>query len=328
MINIFKDIKNVYVIAPAKAHSGGPECLQTLCYHLRNDLNINSYIYYYGNACDDEKINKEYLKYNNPVADLIDDDEKNVMIVPEVKSGIYFLKEFSKIKKIVYWLGVDGFYNTYFKKKELINFYYNSYPISRLNEFKDVVLHMAQSYYALKHLEKKGVSNAVFLGDHLNIEDELLLVDRSKKEKIVACNPEKGLEFTKKIMNNAYDIKFVELKNMTRKEVLNNLEKCMVYIDFGNFPGKDRIPREAVLKDVCIITGKNGAAENNLDISIPSRYKIERKLENISVIVNLIRDLLDNYDYRINDFIKFKNSVIDEKYDFINNLKSIFGRDY
>ena len=29
-----------------------------------------------------------------------------------------------------------------------------------------------------------------------------------------------------------------------------------LYIDFGGFPGKDRLPREAVMHDCCIITGK------------------------------------------------------------------------
>ena len=47
---------------------------------------------------------------------------------------------------------------------------------------------------------------------------------------------------------------------MTSKEVQELLSKCKVYIDFGHFPGKDRVPREAAMCNCCIITGKYGAS--------------------------------------------------------------------
>jgi hypothetical protein len=48
-----------------------------------------------------------------------------------------------------------------------------------------------------------------------------------------------------------------------------------VYIDFGNHPGRDRIPREAAAMGCVVITNRRGSAENDVDIPIPNFLKID-----------------------------------------------------
>ena len=66
---------------------------------------------------------------------------------------------------------------------------------------------------------------------------------------------------------------FIPIQGMSSIEVANLLESAKIYIDFGNHPGKDRLPREAVLSGCCIITNSKGSAKNSVDICISKKYK-------------------------------------------------------
>lgn len=57
-------------------------------------------------------------------------------------------------------------------------------------------------------------------------------------------------------MKKARELNFKPIINMTRDEVIRELQRAKVYIDFGNHPGKDRIPREAAILGCCAIVGK------------------------------------------------------------------------
>ena len=53
----------------------------------------------------------------------------------------------------------------------------------------------------------------------------------------------------------------IELKGFNNKQIINIFKKTKIYLDFGYHPGKDRMPREAVLFNNCIITNKRGSAK-------------------------------------------------------------------
>ena len=63
---------------------------------------------------------------------------------------------------------------------------------------------------------------------------------------------------------------------MTEREVEDCLSQAKVYIDFGGHPGKDRIPREAALCGCCVVTGRRGAAGNDVEVPINQSYKLVR----------------------------------------------------
>ena len=75
------------------------------------------------------------------------------------------------------------------------------------------------------------------------------------------------------------------------------MKKSMIYIDFGNHPGRDRIPREAVINGCIIITGRRGSSANDEDIPIDEKYKIDHKSENFHrIFENLCNDIFENYE--------------------------------
>jgi len=341
----------IYIAAPANNATGGPELLHQLAYHLRKDLGLNAYMYYIPND-HPTPVHPEYIHYDNPFVREIKDDERNVLIVPEVSNTINILKEYFRVRKCVWWLSVDNFYlsvllnNTrnflfsrivnklgrFFSNRPLIDIQaeiyktidFNSFQLPR--EVKDVDLHLVQSHYALNHLVNKGINkeNIFYLSDYLNINFIKAEAKLSNKDNIVVYNPKKGFNFTKKIINYAKDVNFIPIVNMTRHEVIETLQRAKVYIDFGNHPGKDRIPREAAILGCCVITNKRGSAAFYDDVPIPEGYKFEDKDENIPLIINKIKDCFEYFEERYKDFDYYRILIKQEPQNFIEDLKRLY----
>ena len=112
---------------------------------------------------------------------------------------------------------------------------------------------------------------------------------------------------------------------MTAKEVSELMNKSKVYIDFGNHPGKDRIPREAAICGCCVITGLRGSANNDIDIPIPSSYKFSEK--DPVEIINMIKSILDDYSSKRSDYEKYIEKILDEESVFEKEVTDIFTKD-
>ena len=86
---------------------------------------------------------------------------------------------------------------------------------------------------------------------------------KKKLKKNIICYSNKSNDFVKKISNYT-NYKMIELKNLNSSKIINIFQKTKIYLDFGYHPGKDRMPREAVLFNNCILTNKRGSAGNNM----------------------------------------------------------------
>ena len=319
----------VYIPAPAHHATGGPELLHQLA-HALIGLGINAVMYYIPNEHPDP-VHPAYVGYAVPFAREIVDDPDNVLIVPEVSAK--FLDGFLQIQKVLWWLSVDNYYcydnhGRFRVQKKKINDFLNRFgffnPLFFDSKLKTIDLHLVQSYYAKAFLERRGIRNIAYLSDYLN--DDFLSIETppEMKEDIVAYNPSKGYEFTKQII--AYDetLTFVPIQNMTREEVVQLLQRAKVYIDFGNHPGKDRIPREAAMLNCCVITGRKGAANYPEDLPIQEQYKFFDQQENLPGIVDMIRRCVEDFESEVKNFAGYKNKITNEKNVFMTDVKKIF----
>jgi hypothetical protein len=345
MITIFKDTK-VFVACPAKISTGGPELLHQLVFNLRKELNIDAYMYYFPSGIR-EPVHESYKKYNNPDVESIKDEAWNILIVPEIYKAIIILGSCQKIRKLIWWLSIDFFgHSRYLYRYEdkpyffILRAYHKLLRLFNLNTFniyitdhllKDPYIeqasyHLAQSFYSQKELLRQGLpeEKILYLSDYINDIFLIQEFDINKKENIVAYNPQKGYEFTRKIIGYDKNLSFIPIINLTREEVINLLKRAKVYIDFGNHPGKDRFPREAAILGCCVITGKRGAARYCEDVSIPDEYKFEDTFKNIPLIVGRIKECLTMYQEKEKDFNQYREMIRDEKSKFIADLKSIF----
>jgi hypothetical protein len=345
-IEVYNDTK-IYIACPANFATGGPELLHQFGYHLINDLGIKVFMYYYNfnSTVFLTPVHPEYEIYRVPyITDqqAIEDDKVNILVVPEVLDGLMQLKKYEKIRKGLWFLSVDNYYlgqlikEKLVNKKPLFNFSLEKY-LNKLDKLakkydykKDDLLKLADFYMAnsfrvlewfkelkpMYHLQD-NILNPLFYS--VNFEDFL-----SQKEDIVVYNPAKGLNFTRKIMSKAKYIKFVPISNMTREEVIKTLLRAKVYIDFGHFPGPERIPKEAAILGCCVITGKRGCAAFFEDVPIPDEYKFEDREENIPKIIEKIRDCFENFEERYKDFEYYRKVIRNGPQKFVEDLRKIF----
>lgn len=331
MIDIHKDTK-VYIICPAYVKTGGPELLHQLANKL-DKMGIDVTMAYYGTKEENKNYrNKNFDIYIDKAIRLedIEDNENNLLIIPEVR--LWFLKKFKKSRKCVWWLSVDGIYTnlgisncikTYRIKRTIKMILKNEISYS-LNVIKKADYHLCQSKYAMEFLKEHNVKECEYLSDYLNKSYIENSKRQEEKENNVVYNPKKGIEFTKKLIERSPDTNWVPIINMTNEEVLNLLLKSKVYIDFGNHPGKDRIPREAAMCGCCIITGKRGSAKFYEDVPIKDDFKFEDKEENIDNILEKIKTCLENYEEQNSYFEDYRKEIIGEEEKFEKDIKKIF----
>lgn len=315
--------KKIYIACPPNLATGGPELLHQLCYKLR-EKGYLSYMYYYGEYTNDP-VHERYKKYNTEYVSFIDDDQSNIIIVPEV--NIELLKTFKNIKKAIWWLSVDN----YFKPKSNIKYKIKTiFGLLEFNYRKENIIHLAQSRYAVEFLKQQDIKekNIYYLSDYLNS----IFIEESKdnakfeKKNNVLYNPKKGYEFTKKIIDRSKYLNWVPLENLKPEEMSNLMMESKVYIDFGNHPGKDRIPREAAISGCCIITGKRGSANYKDDVYIEDEFKFNDSEENIDSIISKINYIIENYANETKKFDLYRERISKEEAEFENDIDRIFSR--
>lgn len=340
----------IYVLCPANAITGGPDALHQIVFYL-NGLGINSIIAYVPNPNCNIEIPKPYNVYINSfiTKEEIVDDEENLVIIPETYS--YMAKEYKRAKVFIWWLSVDNnykrssvFYKFYYcltfplryiyrnkkykgkaKKIFLANVKKNKYSFK--NE-QENISHMCASYYALDYVgsrSKRPVYKAIepiskkFLEQYIGQKNDLSLDNRTD---VILYNPKKSDKFIIKLKNKYSDLRFFPLTGLTQDELIEKYKTSKLFIDFGPFPGAERIPKEAVLYGCAIITGKHGASAFHGDVPISEDYKFFEKHH--KAVYNKIKYVLNNYNDVYKDFNEYREVVLNLETEFIKSLKKIF----
>ncbi|MBQ6296275.1 MAG: hypothetical protein IJK81_01020 [Selenomonadaceae bacterium] len=324
-MKLYPDSK-VYVLCPRNYASGGPELCHQLCSQLIR-LNINAFMFYIPNTSKNNPVPEVYIKYHLPYTFDLEDSEKNIFVIPEYFSE--YLYTVKKIQRVFWWLSVDN----YIKK---ISILLNSHlskvmtePTPKFFYFSKEdsnITHFFQSEYTRQFIIINGITNAKSVETCMNQNflNYANNVDLNKKENIVAYNPSKGIEITQQLIKLAPDIDWRPIKGMTVEQVKEFLTKAKVYIDFGNFPGRERLPREASLMGCVVITGKRGAAANDIDINIPAEFKFDDSKLNPQQVIEKIRMIFENFVCEFNKQKAFRDKELAAKKNFTNEVAEAF----
>jgi len=337
----------VYVFCPYGTETGGPEALHQLVYYI-NKISHIAKIVYIDIAKKNKQIPSAYKVYVSDYLLLEDivDNEDNIIICPE--TTISFLNKFEKCKKYIWWLSVDN--NTNNKKKKKIQrvitkifdintykkIFTGKYSIKKINTFiknKNYVFdnedksitHLCASYYAYDYVSKKTKNKCLLLIEPISLFylQQGKYLESSIRKDVVLYNPAKNYKFTKKIVKKNKSIKFLPLKGYSQKELLELYRTSKLYIDFGTFPGAERIPKEAVYNGCVVITGKNGASKFYEDVPLPESNKIESKIKNIPLISKKIIDVLRDYPNEIKKCSEYVKTVDNLESNFIKQIQTI-----
>jgi hypothetical protein len=287
----------VYVNVPAGAVAGGVESLYQLVDAI-NSVGGKAYVVF-----DKPQVNaipEKYHHYNLITTSEIEDNNNNWIVYPEVWTGR--IDEYKNIKKAIWWLSVDNNHG----------------------QFKDWhredITHFYQSYYAMSYVINNGASYYLPVFDYINDKYIHTHTVHENKQNIVCYNPAKGQDITNKIISLNPDIKFVPLVNMTESEIIETLKISKVYIDFGNHPGRDRIPREAALLHNCVITNFAGSAMFYNDVPIKTEYKTDTP----ETIGDKIRDCFNNFEKNISNFELYRRMIKEQRQQTFNQAAQIF----
>jgi hypothetical protein len=346
----------IFVTCQAYSTTGGFELLHQLVYKL-NKIKDNCALIYYHNF-DSTKLEHPtpdiYMKYTHgKFVTKIIDNKHNVLILPEVFTN--YIDIYKNIKIVVWWLSVDNFhisieninkgrkfnYIDYKKGKKyrlfkLLN-YINIKPDYPFNPFrkkvllsKRVLLHAYQSEYARNFLETKKLKPILPLSDFLNAAFFQNQNSKNEKDDVILYNPKKGFEITKELIAFMPEYKWIPLENLTPIEMEKLMKKSKIYVDFGNHPGKDRIPREATINGCVVITNKKGSASNYLDVSIDNLYKFQDPIERKEDFKKLVKNIYSNFHSHFVNFDSYRIKIRKEEalfekellvfYEFLNKF--------
>lgn len=304
---------NYYIVCPAKIQSGGPELAHQMCCEL-NKLGKNAYMYYAeSNRLEPVDVDapQKYLKYKTThVTDIREvENGDNIVIVPEAATA--WISGIKNCKKALWWMSVDNYiHNT--KEKDL----------PQIREYVDI--HLVQSKYAYEYVKNTvGVSEEkiMYVSDYIG-EKYLLDIPEVKRMNIALYNPKKGLERIKPVIENTSDfLKWIPLINLSEEDMIAYMHISKIYVDFGNHPGKDRIPREAAACGCCVVTNRRGSAAYHEDVSIPDKYKIDDE-RNIIMISNVLYKICTDYNNVHKDFNNYREKIFNEKEKFCIEIEA------
>jgi hypothetical protein len=321
--------QNIYILCPGGLVTGGPELL----HQLADALNRSGHRAFmlYAPLDRTHETPAPYLRYSAPAAVKPRFTGDDIVVMPEV-----FIREaarFAPAKVYFWWLSVDNFYVSV-DATRLARYFGKGFArrlaIWRLRKHVDT--HLYQSEYARLKLVETSLSPAAPLSDYLAEEflEAISAPSIVPREDIVAFNPAKGKTQTDAIFaaleRDGLPLpRLTPIVGMSREEIRDLLSRAKVYIDFGNHPGKDRIPREAAAMGACILVNKRGSASNPIDIPIPARFKIDDSSpEFAKEAAAAIRSLLADFASASDEFSSYRRYIAEEPARFLEQVSEAF----
>lgn len=320
--------KKIYIVCPPNKATGGPEALHQLGYIL-NQLGFDAKMLYSKKSMN--PVHPFYKMYQVPFVTKIKDTDDTVLIIPE--SMTHLIAKYPLAEKKVWWLSLD-FYeilmNHRQRKKNFISALFSGkkYPEYRF-EPNQTVTHWYQSQRTKEFLETKKLDNPIrYLCDYPTelFFEELPNWDAFKKENTITYNPKKGLDVIESFKNQLPQYNWVALEKMTREEMRAVLRKAKLHVDFGYFPGRDKIPREALVSGCCLLTGRGGTAGFKEDLGIPEKFKLDMEDQKPEKIKELVVHIMENYNEVIKEFLPFREFVMGEKNRMIEDVEKLFNK--
>lgn len=331
--------KKVYVLAPAGKTTGGVE----LAHQLVDALTVfgqEAYVVYVDKdgPAPGTEVPQMYRKYRVHVSDTVEDSPDNMLVLPEVYFD--YLYRFPAIRIACWWMSVDNHYYSAclsdmlrfpWGLRDRLSLLYRYLrgdvhfrnSLADLRRQSDRIVHFYQSAYALDHLTSKGFRNVVPMSDY--IHPDLFVSSRVPKEDLILYNPKKGKKYVEMLQERLPDYTFIPLQGFSREQLNKVFDRAKLYVDFGPFPGKDRIPREAVLHGCCLMTARFGASAYQEDVPIPESYKFSmRGRIPWEGIISQVRRVFADYDSCCHDFDMMREQIENERETFLREVAAYF----
>lgn len=285
-------------ICPAHIATGGTEGIHHLVSEMNKNENIDAQILYVGTNLNHPQP-EVYKKYDSPYVTTFP-NEYDAVIFPEIYANEVIKTAYQNKITAVNWQGIDVYdWHTPIKERGLF--------LKNKN-----TIHITMSEYGMEHLRNLGL-NPIKISDCINDDYLQQFNEEFERNDVVLYNPVeiKLTQFQKNIMRvcESRGIKFLPLTGYSQEQLINIFRHSKLYIDFGVFSGRERLPREAVMCGCCILTSKSGTAGYYRDNAILEKYK----LDNVDEAIYTIDYILKNYAVCKSDFDEYRQLMYEDR---------------
>lgn len=323
----------IYVLCPGNNRSSTADICHELCAALIN-FGVEVFMVYLpanDNFNPANPVDEIYQKYNIPYDNGVIDTEKNILIAPEIAANfLYFTK---KTRRIIFWLNVHSFLRDIaIKTTEHFDEILNR-PMPKFfsfNHYDSDIEHWAQSEYARQFLKINGVADEkIFtVTDFINPKFfDAPQIKSSAKKNIVAYRQIKDSDFTDIVQALTAEFKWQPVESFAPESVQKLFGEAKIYVDFGDHPAKGKLVREAAILNCVTLTGKHGAAANDIDINISDEFKFEETIDNAVKAGEKIKAVMKNFDAELSKQNNFREKVLREKNLFFEQIKTALNLD-
>ena len=299
-------------ICPANFATGGTESIHQLVSAMNRVKDVHARILYTNWNRKDTSQPKEYVHYECEYITEFPSDFKGCVIFPEVYGNDAVKPQYKDCVVAMNWAGVDVYDWNVPKEKRGIYL-----------QRKDMI-HIARSKYAMDTLTKKGLKPIEVA---CTVSDEFFEpYEEEPRWNTVLYNGVgfKLTPFQKAVIEMCkaqYHIKFLPLINFKRPKLIEIMRRSKLYIDFGEFSGRERLPREAALCGCCVLTSNLGAAGYFEDVAISDRYKFDDT--QLAEAVERIREIIRNYPTIKTDFDEYRISLCKDREIYPKQVKEL-----
>jgi hypothetical protein len=261
------------------AITGGPEAIHQFSQSL-NAIGVDCYVAHVGGkqevqlAADriilktppHEGMAKYYEAYGPRFLREIALDAQTLVVLPEVLARHH--RALTRCGVAIWWLSVD---NAYRRLKSVAGLD----PEAELRQIfaRPDLIHFYQSAYARDWLRDGGAERIYDLGDYTSPLFTTEMATAPSPQPTVSYNGSKGAEQAAAFFAEAPQFEALALRGFSKPELREIFRERMLYVDFGGFPGKDRLPREAAAAGCIVFVHRVGAAAIYEDVPLHDMFK-------------------------------------------------------
>jgi hypothetical protein len=270
--------RQVVIFCPV-AVTGGPEAIHQLSHSL-HAIGVDCWIVHAGQghltrmggdhlevlAAPNAHMTRAFAAYGPRYSPRIVLDERTLVILPE-----WFAQHaigLAHPSVAIWWLSVDNAF-------QAIGSSGADAIIDQVLARPDLI-HLHQSAYARDWLRGRGIERLHDLGDYTS---PLFTGAPAKAAPsplaLVSYNGAKGGEIAQAFFAERPQLDALALSGFSKLELQAIFHERLLYVDFGHFPGKDRLPREAAVSGGVVFVHRKGAAATYEDFALPDFYKFE-----------------------------------------------------
>lgn len=184
-------------------------------------------------------------------------------------------------------------------------------------------IHFFQSAYAKAVVEKSlGISGYILsdISENYGIQIKQNHIDRSSR--LIVYNGNKGAGYVEQLANRLPEFEFVKLQGLDSMGLARAFSKAAFYMDLGHFPGKDRMPREAIRLGCPVVLARRGSARYVDDFDIPEEFRLDIHANSPQQLEDSLRVLLKQSDLAIRRQEDFLEKVLLEDEVFGSEVKT------